>query len=1091
MKWNLYENEKFLEPLKFSNGKTQEDVVNEVLNLVEKGEKVIFIRGICGTGKCLDKDSLIFCKPKGEKTFSYHKISELTGKEGIIISLDNVGSLRESSFKNVRKTGKKNLFKLKTRTGREIVVSNNHPFLSITNEGIEWKPLKKLDDESYICLPNNICINPALEISNEDIIILAHLIAEGKFGDKGGSPKYYQCPTQNPLIRKDYIDALKAKFPEGEIKEKDCEVSIKFGLMNTTKGTTNKLRLLIQKYGLDGKKSGDKFIPKEIFGLEKDKIALFLSRLFSGDGSIYKRKSGQIVIEYTSISKKLIQDVSILLSFFGIQHTISSKKFKENKEYSFRISISESGNLKKYITKIGFVGRKNILAKKLLEGLKNHKFTNIDKVPRVIKEYLKSLGYNYLELDRFLNYEEIIKKRKEKNFKKIRADKSIKTPFVFNQQKIDFLRSHIEKINGHIKNETLSFISNKDIFWDKIKSIEFEKEDEVYDLEVEENHNFIANGIIVHNSAIALNIARELGKASVVVPGKNLQQQYKKDYEENKYILNDRNEKLKISVITGRNNHKCKFLEDNKNAIPKISKEINSKLHDIFAGKKEELQDTISDDISADNQNIPCKIEIKEKNFNKLKGYLRQNKNVDVRNFTQVSDVKRIPVASVCPYWSPVLPDTYELKNLGEKNKRTYKGLKDKNFIFYQRKPGCPFYEQFNDYIDSDIIVFNSLKYKLESALNRKPSTEVEIIDECDEFLDSFSNQRSVNIERLQNSFSNAIITEEKSFNLVNEVIEILKQLKRDPRIRNAVISNEIIPLKQTGIYDLFKIFLYSSDFMSEIDEESYVYDVEKSAKMFEEFMEESYVTFENREENLIAKIVTTNLAKRFKEMKDKNKIIVLMSGTIHSDEVLRGVFGFDEFKIIDAEIQDQGQIKIERTGLEIDCKYSNFSSGKFTRKDYLKALDKCVEKSVKPTLVHVNSFADLPSENEIREFELNNLMSSESLRNIQNDDKIGSLINDFKLKKTAVLFSTRAGRGIDFPGEECNSIVFTKYPNPNVQDAFWKILNRTNPSHYWSFYKDKARRELLQKIYRGLRFKEDKVFLFSPDLRVLDFFDN
>ncbi|MCD4728105.1 MAG: DEAD/DEAH box helicase family protein, partial [Pirellulales bacterium] len=51
MVWNLYEKEKFLEPLRFSNGKTQEDIVRDVLDLIEKGKKIIFIRGVCGTGK--------------------------------------------------------------------------------------------------------------------------------------------------------------------------------------------------------------------------------------------------------------------------------------------------------------------------------------------------------------------------------------------------------------------------------------------------------------------------------------------------------------------------------------------------------------------------------------------------------------------------------------------------------------------------------------------------------------------------------------------------------------------------------------------------------------------------------------------------------------------------------------------------------------------------------------------------------------------------------------------------------------------------------------------------------------------------------
>src|SRR3989344_2918027 len=57
-------------------------------------------------------------------------------------------------------------------------------------------------------------------------------------------------------------------------------------------------------------------------------------------------------------------------------------------------------------------------------------------------------------------------------------------------------------------------------------------------------------------SAIALNIAREIGKTSIVVPGKNLQAQYKRDYEGDKYLLKNNKEKLKISIITGRNNHK-------------------------------------------------------------------------------------------------------------------------------------------------------------------------------------------------------------------------------------------------------------------------------------------------------------------------------------------------------------------------------------------------------------------------------------------------------------------------------------------------------------------------------------------------------
>ena len=589
-------------------------------------------------------------------------------------------------------------------------------------------------------------------------------------------------------------------------------------------------------------------------------------------------------------------------------------------------------------------------------------------------------------------------------------------------------------------------------------------------------------------SAIALNIAKNLGKTSIVVPGKTLQRQYKNDYEDKKYLLKDNGEKLKISVITGRKNHECLFLKENKSSIPKY--EMNSTLNDIFDTKREKINSMIERDSSADNKNIPCKIEINEKNWNKIKDYLRQNREINWKEVKDIKDVKRAHIAIVCPYWSPVTQDKNEMKCLGKCKTRNYSGLNDSKFTFYQRREGCKFYEQFNSYIDSDVIVFNSLKYKLESVLNRKPKTEVEIIDECDEFLDSFSNERNINIDRLQNVLIHTMGNGEKEIKQIQDIAELVKEIKRDERIGDITNSSEIISLRETPIYDLLSLFLDYPEFLWNVDEESYLFDIEETAKIFEDFLDETFVTFDKKDNNLYARIVTTNLAKKFKTLLDKNKNFVLMSGTIHSEEVLRDIFGLEKFKIIEAETEQQGKIEVVKTGLEFDCKYSNFSSGKTSRKDYLEALEKCVNVSKKPTLVHVNSFTDLPTAVEIKEYNLKVIPSREKLIEMQDRDKEGKLIDDFKNKEIDILFSTKTSRGVDFPGEECNSIVFTKYPNPNVQEAFWKILNKTKPQHYWAFYKDKARRELLQKIYRGLRFKNDHIYLLSPDLRVLNSFD-
>jgi Rad3-related DNA helicase len=584
-------------------------------------------------------------------------------------------------------------------------------------------------------------------------------------------------------------------------------------------------------------------------------------------------------------------------------------------------------------------------------------------------------------------------------------------------------------------------------------------------------------------SAIALNIAKEIGKTCIVVPGKTLQNQYKEDYEKKKYLINSDGEKLKISVITGRNNHKCRFLEEQN--VPVFREERNLKLNEIFGRREKETN------LTADNPSIPCKVEIKEKNARKIEEYLKQNKHFNMKNFRTIKDVKRASIAPACPYWNPVFPDKFEMngKNFEGARRRSYTGLKGIKFTFYERKKGCGFYEQFNSIIDSDVLVFNSLKYKLESSMNRKPETEAEIIDECDEFLDGFSNQRTINLDRLQNSLNQVFSDYEDAEFILRNISKAIEEIKDDARIQHAVFSKEIIPLKDTGVYDLFKIILDNKEFLYEIDDESYLLDVAETARMFDEFFDETYLTFSKKENNMIIEVVTTNLAKRLKEMMDKNKVIIMMSGTIHSENILKNIFGIENFKILEAETEQQGSIEVKRIGIEKDCKYENFANGKITREEYLKALDKCVEISKKPALVHINSFYDLPEESEIKRFGLKNLIHREELKEIQGNDHADENVIRFKKKEIDVLFTTKCTRGIDFPGDQCNSIIFTKYPNPDVKSPFWNILKKTNPTYYWDFYKDKARRELLQRIYRGLRFKGDHVFLFSPDERVLNAF--
>jgi len=565
-------------------------------------------------------------------------------------------------------------------------------------------------------------------------------------------------------------------------------------------------------------------------------------------------------------------------------------------------------------------------------------------------------------------------------------------------------------------------------------------------------------------SAIALHIAKELGQASIVVPIKNLQKQYEEDYTDNYYVLKDNGQKMKITVLTGRQNHLCPYMNNECNC---------------------------------DDEFLPCMIEINEKNKEKIRDYLKNSPLFSVNQFKTVGDVKRKNIAVCCNYWSPVVREKF-LKERGEEfipdvvEKIKYLGLDGNSFVIHMRKGGCGYYNQFLSFKDADVLVFNSKKYVIETLLERKPHTEVEIIDECDYFLDNLGNEKSINLNFLSSKIARLILDLEKSHikeqkdkaEKMKKIEYILAQMLDDPDTEKYVNNREIIELEKTKLVLLLKSILKTPELVEFDDLAGYF----ETAVDFEGYMDDSYALFrKNDNKQIVADIVTVSLEKKIKNFINKNKVFVMMSGTLHSQEVLRDIFGIEKLKIIEAETEQQGQIIRKYTGLERNFRYREFKEGRVNREQYLRALSKSIESAKRPILIHVNSFFDLPSEQEAEQFNLDNLQTREKLKELQKKYGQGQLIRKFKDGEINVLYSTVCNRGIDFPGEMCNSIILTKYPFPDVDSLFMKILKKNKPEAYNEFYVDKAGREFVQRVYRGLRSKTDKIYLLSPDLKVLN----
>lgn len=282
------------------------------------------------------------------------------------------------------------------------------------------------------------------------------------------------------------------------------------------------------------KYSTDSRTPKLICKSSKKVIASFLKGLYDAEGYVHRtRKSTDISIN----NKKLAQEIQLLLLRFSIISSFleyDNRKNKFSNNPRFTISITDKKSLDLFSKNIGFsLKRKKEDLKKILK-LKSNKSNNrqIFCSGKQIKNLILSSG---LEL---------------KDFYKINS-------FLNNNRQISkffFKKNLLDKVNKNSKiYSKLLNIYNFPILPVKIKEINvISKKSLMTDVSVKEG-NFLANGLMVHNSAHRFERLRE----------KAAQDFFKRVGEVVNSIFVPK-EKLKGIIIGGPGNTKNDFLDHAK-----------------------------------------------------------------------------------------------------------------------------------------------------------------------------------------------------------------------------------------------------------------------------------------------------------------------------------------------------------------------------------------------------------------------------------------------------------------------------------------------------------------------------------------------
>ncbi|MFN7556153.1 replicative DNA helicase [Microcystis sp.] len=391
--------------------------------------------------------------------------------------------LEKALVTKVFSTGFKPVFRLTTRLGRTIRATANHKFLTVHG----WQRLDELNIGNYIALPRFLPSSQLQTMSNAELALLGHLI-----GDGCTLPRHSVQYTTKELDLANLVASLAIQVFDNRIKPRISPEHQWYQVYLTanyplTHNIKNPISQWLERLGVWGLRSYEKFIPPQVFEQTQSAIALFLRHLWSTDGSLkfVQGKSPRPMAYYSSSSLRLAQDVQSLLLRVEINGKLSKHSQTGKGRDQYHVTITGKSDLKKFTEIIGAVGSyKTQSLQEITTYLQNHQANpNKDIIPNDIWRLyavpaMEQSGLTTRQMQAALGNQYCGTSLYKSNLSRERAN----------------------KLGDILECSQIQHLADSDIYWDEVMAIQADGETEVYDLTVDKLHNFIANNIIVHNS---------------------------------------------------------------------------------------------------------------------------------------------------------------------------------------------------------------------------------------------------------------------------------------------------------------------------------------------------------------------------------------------------------------------------------------------------------------------------------------------------------------------------------------------------------------------------------------------------------------
>jgi replicative DNA helicase len=402
-----------------------------------------------------------------------------TGERPLVWSLDEQLRMVARPMTNVFPSGRKEVFRLRLASGREVEATGNHPFMTING----WTPLEDLQVGDRLAVPRWVPEPVDTQrMADSEVILLAHMIGDGSCV-KNQPIRYASIDEANlaeVTISAAYfgVTAVRDDYPAARVTTLRLPAPHRLA-----RGKRNPIAAWLDELGLFGLRSHEKFVPQKVFQLPTDQVMLFLRHLWATDGSVrWDDKVGQARIYYASTSRRLIDDVAALLLRVGVFARIK-RVLKAGYRDCWHLYIYGGENQTKFLRHVGMHGAKAVAAQEVLAKLDGVvRNANVDTVPKEVWTQVKASLIS-----------------RQMTHRQFAA--AMGTQFCGSTMwKHAPSRSRLHRAAALLEDREIHALATNDVFWDQIVEITSVGEMDVYDGTVSGTHNFVANGISVHNS---------------------------------------------------------------------------------------------------------------------------------------------------------------------------------------------------------------------------------------------------------------------------------------------------------------------------------------------------------------------------------------------------------------------------------------------------------------------------------------------------------------------------------------------------------------------------------------------------------------